>query len=126
MLLSGGLPSHNLKRENASTIKNRIDFDLFPQFMKTEEFYEFKKLIENDNNIQKPIIPDSELIFGNHNWLLWLVTSWIGASKIKNESPTKSLLSILSGNPCCIRNFNQTYSEDVLYIYILLIFLAII
>jgi len=79
--------------------------------MKTEEFYEFKKIIEKEGNELNN--PNSLLMYGNHNWILWLVTNWIGSSKMENDQKLKQLFSILSGN-CHLNNFKKAHSADVL------------
>ena len=102
---------HNLKLEDATKLgQYKIDFDLFPPFMKTEEFYELKYIIEKD---PKKMFKSAEsIIFGNHDWLLWLVNNWISSSRMGNEHFTlKQLYCLLSGKPNN-KNFSKVTSED--------------
>lgn len=125
VMLNGGLPMNDFMLDNSEAFA-KVDFDLFPPFMKNKEFYEIKnnitKILEykqKGSNINESMINDK--VSGNSNWLIWFQSIYEACDYNNDDAisnPIKLMQTYLSGNPNFIEN-NKLPVYDVLYSHIL-------
>jgi hypothetical protein len=101
-LLSGGLPFHDFLIDPISMCQN-IDWDLFPPYMKTKEFYEVKELVTSKGHSEDFIMNELNTRFdgfiGNANWILWLKSHYLLANEDSNKiKQIKKINAYISGN----------------------------
>jgi hypothetical protein len=100
-MLDGGLPFNDLLYDDLNSLA-RIDFDLFPPFMRNKDFYTLKEAVEkyqhsgNKDEIRR--LHDS--CFGNLYWREWLLTSYyqIEFENHEKNNEIKLIQSYISGN----------------------------
>lgn len=146
-ILFGGLPVNDFLFDDLNKI-TKIDFDLFPNYMRNKEFDALSKKAEifkrdstniNFNtNLNNLSINNSKLegfdnnnIVGNPNWLSWFNSNYqLSENDFENSNLTYStnlariLQSFLSGNSKCFEDLENFNPYDLLYTKILNIFNA--
>jgi len=145
-ILYGGLPVNDFLFDDLSKIA-KIDFDLFPSYMRNKEFENLikkanvlkqKDFSNNSNNLRNEFKTDlkegiyyENNIVGNPNWLSWLhsnnqlAENDTGESEKRNSiNLSRKLQSFLSGNSKYFENINNFNPYDILYTRILKLFNA--
>jgi hypothetical protein len=137
-MLSGGLAMNDLLLDGFGSL-SKVDWDLFPPFMKNKEFYEIKEkanpdamqvdfhssqLSDNKKYSNLQYLPDS--VIGNPDWPLWLSSVYEGCNltyekrtpgKDKIFDQVRLLRTFISGNVDFVPEINNVY--DTLYVYCL-------
>lgn len=118
-MLNGGLPLNDFLIDKVEKFE-KVDFELFPPFMKTKDLSELQQKLNTLKSVQinnNSIYQVYDQAIGNSNWLLWFYSIYDSfethSSSDKYIWQIKMLQTYLCGNPSFLEKNNYNIYDSL-------------